>query len=411
MQNQVPSGQRKQMNQEMDVAFLEPIDFDKPFPTHPVAIGKILSTAHFNGFNEISKLGRFRFKIKLNDTSMYVQIERVNFAAHNLNLFVPKSLKETTLIIKGVPPEFDIGEIKEYMVSEYQVTQVERIMRKGNSEELRPTSNIKIIVKGKQAPKPVRIYGCFFRTEVYVFPVKQCLKCWRFGHTVKFCRSKQRCKHCGKDHDSENCTQPTGCLNCHQNHSADNRNCAERERRVQILKQMRIRGMTYAEAELNFPKLENRFQIPDLETDFPDLVSVTQDDEICNQDTTRNIHQGNWRKLFPRTRPLRSVKQTYNQSHQQDLIVELNDQIGNNISATVVEEMLAQVRIDLLRQLRLKTWLKPLLDLRDQLASDIQKPRTDLDSDQLLIQTFGKINNILEVEAPVNAPLEKSLEK
>lgn len=51
--------------------------------------------------------------------------------------------------------------------------------------------------------KKINIYKILFNVSASIISPTQCDKiCLHFGHTQKFCRSKQRCSHCGGvDHD------------------------------------------------------------------------------------------------------------------------------------------------------------------------------------------------------------------
>lgn len=43
----------------------------------------------------------------------------------------------------------------------------------------------------------------------------QCFNCWKYGHTSKFCRSKERCGKCGTEgHRRDSCTLEDTCSNC-----------------------------------------------------------------------------------------------------------------------------------------------------------------------------------------------------
>lgn len=76
-----------------------------------------------------------------------------------------------------------------------------------------------------------------------------------------------------------------------------------------------------------------------------------------------------------------------------DLQLNREEQSYNTI---VVETVLARVREDLVRQLKLRTWLKPLIDLRNEIATRTKEGMNELDTDQLVVFIFGRINEIIE---------------
>lgn len=81
-------------------------------------------------------------------------------------------------------------------------------------------------------PKKISIYKVIFNVSPSIRSPTLCNKCLRFGHTQKFCQSKQRCSHCGEsDHVIASCevrefAQPK-CVNCSQDHPFTDRSCKE----------------------------------------------------------------------------------------------------------------------------------------------------------------------------------------
>lgn len=87
-----------------------------------------------------------------------------------------------------------------------KIDKVERIMKQTPEKRLVPTFSIKIYAKGQSLPRSVEIYGVKALCEPYVFPLKICFKCWRYGHRQKFCKTgKVKCCKCGQEHDEKEC--------------------------------------------------------------------------------------------------------------------------------------------------------------------------------------------------------------
>lgn len=55
------------------------------------------------------------------------------------------------------------------------------------------------------------------KVRSYVPLVKQCYKCFRFGHIKTFCKSEERCIICGEKAHKD-CDKPIKCRNCKENH-------------------------------------------------------------------------------------------------------------------------------------------------------------------------------------------------
>lgn len=88
------------------------------------------------------------------------------------------------------------------------------------------SSNVILTFQGSHLPNHVILDQLIIPVFVQAESVRQCSKCWRFGHTQKGCKSSNElCCHCGeKPHDKTSlCT--SRCINCKQNHSSNDKNC------------------------------------------------------------------------------------------------------------------------------------------------------------------------------------------
>ncbi|XP_055607137.1 uncharacterized protein LOC129754900 [Uranotaenia lowii] len=162
------------------IIFLEPEKISGNITKHQLVVAKMLKDAEVT-YKEISELGRFRFKVILDSMEAYESIQKIDLTKHNLKIFQPKSTTETVAFVRGIPVDFDEKDVLDNIECDFEVTKVERIKRK-RKENLVPTENMKITVQGGKVPEKVIIYGCPFKAEMYVYPVKQCFKCWKFGH-------------------------------------------------------------------------------------------------------------------------------------------------------------------------------------------------------------------------------------
>lgn len=84
---------------------------------------------------------------------------------------------------------------------------------------------IRLAFRGPALPAYVSIHGMRVKVIPYVFPVTQCSRCWKFGHTRLLCSStKVVCPKCTKNH--ENCESTSfRCVNCTGNHMALQKIC------------------------------------------------------------------------------------------------------------------------------------------------------------------------------------------
>lgn len=342
------------------------------------------------------------------------------------------------------------------------------MLKRNRQGQLKPTQNVKVTVKGKQLPRVVHIFGANFRPELYVFPVKQCSICWKFGHSKTKCAGKGKCRICGKEHEpNAECANAPFCVNCKKGHASDSDKCPERERRRKIIKEMESRGVTYTEAERAFPRTQNRFDGLHDESDDPVLAdpASTQplytgavpkrrgprevrwmdptssssreisakpprrgSEESCSEvakgssyrTTIRNDRRqdningpelshaaSNRQRVTPERymprNPRRECPATSSSSESSTQLWPSEEReryneiaVGNPHRVTEIEKLLAQLRKDILKLCRTSVWLEPVGEVLRMLKQRIQQERTEIETDQLLIEVSMQLETIIQ---------------
>lgn len=69
--------------------YFEPINTEKEFPNQPVELGKILTQNQFKDYQEVTQIGRFRFKVEVASKDAD-RIKSLNLANHNLKIHTPQ---------------------------------------------------------------------------------------------------------------------------------------------------------------------------------------------------------------------------------------------------------------------------------------------------------------------------------
>lgn len=116
-----------------------------------------------------------------------------------------------------------------------------------------PTKLVEIKFLSPKLPENLCIFKVIHAVSPSIRSPVQCIRCLRFGHTQKFCRSKQRCSHCsGFDHGIDTCksrlsTAPQ-CFYCNLNHIASDRSCSEWSKQKEIKRIMAVENKSFAEA-------------------------------------------------------------------------------------------------------------------------------------------------------------------
>lgn len=379
---------------------VELIDMNQPSPNHPSQVGKVLKTKGFSNFSEIEKVGKFRFKITTEDIR---RLKKVNLEDNNLRFYEPKITNHTLIFVRGVPPAFEEEEMLENMEADSPILKVQRLKRLGRDKQLFDTYNIKVTVEGEEVPNRVRIYGCSFRAELYIFPIRQCQNCWRYGHRSKHCTSRTRCASCGGSHNESACDKEARCPNCKGGHKAGDPSCPELQRHKKIRLAMKEKQIPFNQAESHYPRLENRFGLLNEEEaggshPFPSLL-----DE--QQGTTASLSPGRERSLSTASQrrerqdrqspPAVPIDAPPTSSSSKDPEPRCHRCPENPIKATDFERIISWLRTEFLAEVRSKRWLVALKDIHAKIAFKVQSFETELDRDQLLIEVSQDIQQII----------------
>lgn len=348
---------------------------------HPMLLAKILHNVGIKQYKELKSAGYGRFRITFNkpkdaEVLLNSTLLKENF---KFNIYIPNMLKQTIGVVRNVPPTITDDEIvNNIQAGKKKVTKVERICkmkRVDNNNVLVPTYTIKIYVEGQELPDEVAIYGIVAKVDFYIFPVKLCVRCWRFGHRIKTCRSsKPRCVVCGLDHESNECWDAPTCVNCRGSHRANDRKCPERVRQDMILQVMAREKLTFAEANMKFPRnrsVQDRLQpaINSLQ-EFPTLPSTSGG-------------------------PSRD-RQTQNNTVNNQQSINTNTHQNTNI-----EEIVTRVKTELIKQLNLDTIMDKIKAIQETVTNNTQLKQSgkkSKDAQTLLTEIMNEIKSIANPE-------------
>ena len=115
-----------------------------------------------------------------------------------------------------------------------------------------PLRIAKIVFAGRTLPERVVIGGEALSVKEYIPSPRQCGKCWKYGHGIKYCRSENFvCPICGEHgHLKNSCNSNTKlCVNCKGEHPAFSRSCQLFKREELITKTTFKEGLTYKAAK------------------------------------------------------------------------------------------------------------------------------------------------------------------
>ncbi|KAL1395836.1 hypothetical protein pipiens_010953 [Culex pipiens pipiens] len=342
------------------VAYMEPVDYEKEFPRHAVEAGRLLFEAGFKDCKEITKIGRFRFKLDLEREVDYDKLLRIDLANKNLRVFLPASRKETILFVPNVPENFDEGDILANIECQQTVLKVERIKRLRNGQLIN-TNNLKITVKGQTAAKS------------------------------------------SHNEPSADCPNSTRCINCGKDHRAGDRSCAMRQRSHEINKEVALRRIPFAEAEGLFPLSENRFAGLEDEGAFPSLQGDFQQSGSPRPKGNRNrgmSFAGVASTSGASTRGTEGEAEERPSGGTTVPTAPLRSFL-NLERVTEFEAFVGQLRKMFFQQVQQRSWLRKLIALREKVNSKLQEEVGPLELDRLLIEISTELNSIEELQYEV----------
>ncbi|XP_028159755.1 uncharacterized protein LOC114352369 [Ostrinia furnacalis] len=150
-------------------------------------------------------------------------------------------------IIRDIDLELSEEELGKYLISDKEIVSLKRLNRK-NADGWTFSETIRIGFKGPSTPNYVYLFDVKIKVDLYVFPVTQCAKCWRYGHSQKLCpANKIICPKCANYHS--NCqTKTYKCVNCSGGHMALSKNCPIYKREKRIRELMSEYNCTYQKA-------------------------------------------------------------------------------------------------------------------------------------------------------------------
>lgn len=158
-------------------------------------------------------------------------------------------------IIKGIELDISEEELKKNLSCDFniEIVSVKRLKRRSKSIDKVdagwvPCESIRVGFRGGLIPAYVSIYDLKVKVERFKFPVSQCSRCWRFGHTLRMCQSKSIvCPKCTDSH--ENCASKSyKCVNCTGDHMALDRRCPVYKKENRIRDIMAESNCTYRKA-------------------------------------------------------------------------------------------------------------------------------------------------------------------
>ncbi|KAI5638299.1 hypothetical protein NE865_09114 [Phthorimaea operculella] len=234
---------------------------------HPIIFGKFIFSLKIKHIKMggIKKIGRNRLSIEFdNPLGANDFMKNTALAQSKFKCFIPSYNVTRLGVVKGIPTEFSEEDIIENIILPYgyngKIIKARRLKHRKLDVATRTVSRLDsetvvLTFDGQKSPERVYFMHNSLLIDQYNFPVIQCYKCCRYGHTMVQCRSRARCFKCAEEHSGDTCgitTEKSKCVFCSAAHFATNKVCPEYIRQVNIKSTMGKEGISFQEAAKMF---------------------------------------------------------------------------------------------------------------------------------------------------------------
>lgn len=205
------------------------------------ALARLFKEVGLTGINKIKYINPYKIRVEAKDEAVANQIM---FCKRLLDMDwrFQRALEvnESYGVIKGVDADLNDEEIAKCIKCPEPaiLLSAKRLQKRGEDGKWVPCDVARLAFKGTFVPSHVFVDHLRITVEPYVFPVTQCSRCWKIGHSARRCSAKNIvCPKCGGSHDNCN-TKIFKCVNCTQDHMA-----LEKLKCPVFLKEKRVREL------------------------------------------------------------------------------------------------------------------------------------------------------------------------
>lgn len=326
---------------------------DRKTSINDMRVGRYLKNRNINGIVSLTKIGKNRIKIMINNRTTANSFVRDSMLKeNNLKAFIPSSHIQKIGIIRNVEMDLSKEELMASITTKnnIKIMDIFRFNRYDRTEKKAyPTATVKVTFKGQNLPEEIEIFGVKRKVQQFVFKVTQCFSCYMYGHTSKNCKRGMRCGTCGEDlkeKNKETCKKQKKCVNCKQDHEAFHKDCQERIRQQLINKAIATENLSYSEADKKYPRIKNRYEILNHMEEFPEIESKKKQNQQQQSSNNNHNHYMNYKTTSTTTSPkLMSPRRNFSQLFDDDQNYITNPIGDNPHKTTEVEKLIKMFRL------------------------------------------------------------------
>jgi hypothetical protein len=205
-------------------------------PIKPTSVTRDMIRLCGKSFIKAVQLARNKLKVFMSNPQ--ASNELINTGVEGVKFTIPQRLVECIGVVHVSP---DITDDELLQLKSFEKSKLFQIVNPKvlNACRINKQPNqwtVTVTFSGKKLPSHVELDRCLFPVREYYYPVRQCFGCWRYGHSIKQCKSAKRCGNCSKTHEKEEtyekCEETAHCAHCQGNHASNDQNCEARKNKV-----------------------------------------------------------------------------------------------------------------------------------------------------------------------------------
>lgn len=169
----------------------------------PLFVDRLLSSTIRKDISKIKKVDYSKLLVQFNSCEAANNlINNPILKSKNLIAYIPSFRTSRQGIIRNVPLDLSVDDIKSGLVSSFEVASVRRLNRKILSEDSSssfiPSKSVSISFKDQRLPNYIYLYMVRYELSPFISKTIQCFSCFHFGHSKFQCKGYSRCIHWGE---------------------------------------------------------------------------------------------------------------------------------------------------------------------------------------------------------------------
>ena len=310
--------------------------------------------------------------VRIIEAASQEQSEKLQELVDTNNPELPVKKNETLNACHGtiiVPNAIETGNIEFGECSEkvknnikiqgHKIKSVSTYVRPARGSRKYPVRIAKITFEGRILPETVVVAGQRLTVREFIPPPRQCAKCWKFGHGIKYCKlDVYVCPVCSiRGHQKENCTQATKhCINCQGSHPSFSKSCLEYKKQQLITKTQFKEGLPYKAAvnklkqtgEISAYNYKRALESKPPQTSTPKVPKATTANRFSVLDMEDPQNYGASKQVLPKSPPKITKRIRDSSSEEGGVSPKLNPKQKPKIKnqGSNIQEIVAEIHVN-----------------------------------------------------------------